>query len=161
MAIRAIRTDGDPILRKKSRSVEVFDDRINTLIEDMYETMDHAEGVGLAAVQVGTLRRVVTIDDHEEHRFYMINPVITQQEGQEVGMEGCLSVPKRQGTVPRFTDITVEYQTLEKEQHTLEASGYLARIIQHELDHLDGVLYTDRVETLYEVQEQEEVEEQA
>lgn len=159
MAIRVIRTDEDPILRKTSRKVEKFDDRIKILIDDMYDTMDHAEGVGLAAVQVGILRRVVTLDDRENLRMYMINPTITRRDGEEVGMEGCLSVPKRQGTVNRATDIDVEYQTLDGNKHEINAKGYLARIIQHELDHLDGVLYTDLVETLYEITHEPEEKE--
>lgn len=156
MAKRVIRTDGDPILRKKSRKVEVPSDRVTTLVEDMFETMDDADGVGLAAVQIGTLRRVVTIDDREEHRFYMINPIIVSQDGEEVGMEGCLSVPEKQGTVKRATEVVVEYIDLEGNEKTLQAQDFLARIIQHELDHLDGILYTDRVIELYEMQKKDD-----
>ncbi|MDO5715128.1 MAG: peptide deformylase [Tissierellia bacterium] len=156
MAKRVIRTDEDPILRKKSRIVEKIDNRIKILVEDMFETMDDADGVGLAAVQVGILRRVVTIDDGEDHRLYMINPKITTREGEGIAMEGCLSVPDRQGTVKRATEIKVVYTDLEGREKHLIAKDFLARIIQHELDHLDGILYTDRVIELYEIEKKDE-----
>ena len=158
MAIRKIRTDEDPILRKKSKMVSNYSDRLKVLVEDMYETMDVAYGVGLAAPQVGILKRVIVIDNRDEEngkRFYMINPEIIEKEGVEVGMEGCLSVPGKQGTVERSKDIKVRYNDLSGEEKILEAEDFLARILQHEIDHLDGVLYTDKAIEMYEAESEE------
>ena len=158
MAIRKIRTDEDPILRKKSKVVSNYSDRLKVLVEDMYETMDVAYGVGLAAPQVGILKRVIVIDNRDEEngkRFYMINPEIIEKEGVEVGMEGCLSVPGKQGTVERSKDIKVRYNDLSGEEKTLEAEDFLARILQHEIDHLDGILYTDKAIKMYEAESEE------
>lgn len=158
MAIRKIRTDEDPILRKKSKMVSNYSDRLKVLVEDMYETMDVAYGVGLAAPQVGILKRVIVIDNRDEEsgkRFYMINPEIIEKEGVEVGMEGCLSVPGKQGTVERSKDIKVRYNDLSGEEKILEAEDFLARILQHEIDHLDGILYTDKAIEMYEAESEE------
>lgn len=161
MAILVVRTDEDPILRKKSRKVEQFDEGLVSFAEDMFETMYAAQGVGLAAVQVGRLRRIVVIDDYQGNKFALVNPEIIEESGCEMGTEGCLSIPGKVGDVERFTNIKVKYQTLQGEEKVLEAEEFLARIIQHELDHLDGVLYTDRAEDvrLATVEEYEEVEE--
>jgi len=124
----------------------------------MYETMDVAYGVGLAAPQVGILKRVIVIDNRDEEngkRFYMINPEIIEKEGVEVGMEGCLSVPGKQGTVERAKDIKVRYNDLSGEEKILEAEDFLARILQHEIDHLDGILYTDKAIEMYEAESEE------
>lgn len=158
MAIRKIRTDEDPILRKKSKVVSNYNDRLKVLVDDMYETMDVAYGVGLAAPQVGILKRVIVIDNRDEEngkRFYMINPEIIEKEGIEVGMEGCLSVPGKQGTVERSKDIKVKYNDLSGEEKILEAEDFLARILQHEIDHLDGILYTDKAIEMYEAESEE------
>lgn len=158
MAIRKIRTDGDPILRKKSKNVSNFNDRLKILIDDMYETMDVAYGVGLAAPQVGILKRLIVIDNRDEEdgkRFYMINPEIYKKEGEEVSMEGCLSVPGKQGTVKRAKDIKVKYNDIDGNEKIMEAEDFLARIIQHEVDHLDGVLYTDKAIEMYEAESEE------
>lgn len=158
MAIRRIRTDEDPILRKKSKVVSNYNDRLKVLVDDMYETMDVAYGVGLAAPQVGILKRVIVIDNRDEEngkRFYMINPEIIEKEGVEVGMEGCLSVPGKQGTVERSKDIKVRYNDLSGEEKILEAEDFLARILQHEIDHLDGILYTDKAIEMYEAESEE------
>lgn len=158
MAIRKIRTDEDPILRKKSKLVSNYNDRLKVLVDDMYETMDVAYGVGLAAPQVGILKRVIVIDNRDEEngkRFYMINPEIIEKEGVEVGMEGCLSVPGKQGTVERSKDIKVKYNDLSGEEKILEAEDFLARILQHEIDHLDGILYTDKAIEMYEAESEE------
>lgn len=158
MAIRKIRTDGDPILRKKSKNVSNFNDRLKILIDDMYETMDVAYGVGLAAPQVGILKRVIVIDNRDEEdgkRFYMINPEIFEKEGEEVSMEGCLSVPGKQGTVKRAKDIKVKYNDIDGNEKIMESEDFLARIIQHEVDHLDGVLYTDKAIEMYEAESEE------
>lgn len=158
MAIRKIRTDEDPILRKKSKVVSNYNDRLKVLVEDMYETMDVAYGVGLAAPQVGILKRVIVIDNRDEEngkRFYMINPEIIEKEGVEVGMEGCLSVPGKQGTVERSKDIKVRYNDLSGEEKIMYAEDFLARILQHEIDHLDGILYTDKAIEMYEAESEE------
>ena len=163
MALRKIRTDGDPILRKKSKVVTNYNDRLKLLIDDMYETMDLAPGVGLAAPQIGILKRVIVVDNREEDndegekpmRFYMINPAIIEKDGEEVSMEGCLSVPGKQGTVKRAKHIKVKYNDLEGQEKLMEAEDFLARIIQHETDHLDGILYTDKAIDMYEAESEE------
>lgn len=151
MAILRIRTDEDPILRKKSREIETFDDSLKQLIDDMYETMYQAEGVGLAAVQIGKLKRMLVIDDYEGSKLVMINPKRVEESGDVEALEGCLSVPERVGIVKRFETVKVEYQTADGEETAIEAEGFLARIIQHEMDHLDGILYTDLAEEMYDV----------
>ncbi|MCI5643066.1 MAG: peptide deformylase [Peptoniphilus sp.] len=155
MAIRKIRTDGDPILRKKSKVVSNYSDRLKVLIEDMYETMDIAYGVGLAAPQVGILKRIIVIDNRDDengNRFYMINPEIIEKEGEEVSLEGCLSVPGKQGSVKRAKDVKVRYNDLYGEEKIMEAEDFLARILQHEIDHLDGILYTDKAIEMFEAE---------
>lgn len=156
MALREIRIDGDPILRKKSRTIEVIDDRIRELVEDMKETMISAQGMGLAAPQVGVLRRVVIVMIGEE-LFEMINPEIVESEGTLVDVEGCLSIPGKSGTVHRPAKIKVKFLDVHGEKKTLEVSGYSARAVCHELDHLEGILYTDKVVgSLYDVSDSEE-----
>lgn len=163
MAIRKIRTDEDPILRKKSKTVTNYNDRLKVLIDDMFETMDLAPGVGLAAPQIGILKRIIVVDNREEDndegeepmRFYMINPEIIEKDGEEVSMEGCLSVPGKQGTVKRAKHIKVKYNDLEGKENLMEAEDFLARIIQHETDHLDGILYTDKAIQMYEAESEE------
>lgn len=142
MALRKIRTDGDPLLRKKSREIKKIDSKILELIEDMKETMNDAGGIGIAAPQVGTLRRVVIVDINEE-QFAMINPVIVEKDGSCVDIEGCLSIPNFRGSVERPENITVKYLNEDGEEITLDLEGYDARIVCHELDHLDGVLFND------------------
>lgn len=145
MALRNIRTDGDEILRKKCRKVEKIDDRILTLLDDMLDTMYYKEGVGLAAPQVGILKRLVVIDVEDGNVYKMINPVITKTSGEVIGEEGCLSVPNKRGKVKRPTNVTVEYTNIEGDRVTLDAQGLLAICICHELDHLDGTLFIDKV----------------
>lgn len=159
MAIRNIRTDEDPILRKKSKEVLEISDRTRTLIADMFETMDIADGVGLAAPQVGILRRIITVDDRNGFRGVFINPVIVERDGEQVGPEGCLSVPGKQGTVKRADHIVVVYMDENGDKKTIEAREFLARIFQHEIDHLDGVLYTDIATEMHEIWPREEEEE--
>ena len=142
MAIRKIVKLGDDTLRKECRKQEKFDLRLAILLKDMADTMYRAEGVGLAAPQVGVLRRVVVIDIGEG-LIEMVNPVITSREGSQCGREGCLSLPNRQAVVTRPNVVTVEYQDRKGEMHTLTAEGFLARAVCHELDHLDGTLYID------------------
>lgn len=159
MAIRNIRIDDDPLLRKQSREVTKFDNRLKYLVEDMFETMYHAEGVGLAAPQVGILKRVIVIDDGEDNKLEMINPVIKEMDGEEVQIEGCLSLPHKQGSVKRATHIVVDYYDKDNNKKTLETRDFLARIIQHEIDHLNGILYSDRAIEMYVVKDNEEIKE--
>lgn len=144
MALREIRLEEDPILRKKSREITEVTDRIKILLEDMVETMEDANGVGLAAPQVGILRRAIVIDIGEGP-IKMINPQILETEGEEIDLEGCLSVPGRSGTVSRPESIKVNYLDIDGKEKTLEAEGLLARVVCHEVDHLDGILYIDRM----------------
>lgn len=144
MALRNIRVDEDPVLRKKSRTVDKFDKRLHDLLDDMAETMYAAPGVGLAAPQVGKLKRVITFDVDDE-LFEMVNPVITGTEGDQIDIEGCLSVPGKYGRVQRPEKVTVEYQDRNGAHHTLEAEGLRAVVVCHETDHLDGRLFTDLV----------------
>lgn len=164
MATRNIRYDGDPILRKISKAVPAVTPRIRVLIEDMLETMYGANGVGLAAPQVGILKRIVVIDVGEGP-IVMINPKITRTEGEQTGDEGCLSLPGKAGTVTRPNEVTVQCMGEDGEYYELEGTELLARAISHECDHLDGKLYKDFVEgELRDVtaeDEEEEEEEQA
>ena len=145
MGIRKILTIGDETLRKVCRKQEKFDLRLAILLKDMADTMYKAEGVGLAAPQVGILRRVAVVDVTEDHSglLEMVNPEIVEREGNQTGREGCLSVPGRQGVVTRPMRIKARYQTRKGEWMEIETEGFEARAICHELDHLDGTLYTD------------------
>lgn len=157
MALRIIKVDGDPILRKKSRNVEKIDDRILTLLEDMEETMIDSDGIGLAAPQVGILRRVVVIDIGDG-LLKIINPEIKKREGEIIDIEGCLSVPGISGTVNRPEKVVLQYLNEDNEEVEIEAEGLLARAICHEVDHLDGILYIDKV--IEYIEPDEEVEEE-
>ncbi len=157
MAYREIRKDGDEVLRKKSRPVEVIDKKIETLLDDMAETMYKADGVGLAAPQVGILKRIVVIDVGNG-LFEMINPVILEQSGEQDGIEGCLSVPGTSGEVVRPMFVTVKYTDRYGETVTLEAGELFARCICHELDHLDGILYKDKAHRMYTPKEIEDMQ---
>lgn len=156
MALRNIRIDGDPLLRKRSREVNEVNDKINTLIDDMIETMNDAQGIGLAAPQVGTLRRVIVVDIGEGP-MAMINPVISDEEGEEIGVEGCLSIPEFRGTVKRPQKLNVKYLDRDGNEQTLEAEDLLARVVCHEVDHLNGVLFKDIfIEEVFYDEESEE-----
>ena len=144
MAIRKIVEIGDDKLRKVCKPVEKFDKRLKALLDDMADTMYKAEGVGLAGPQVGILRRVAVIDVGDG-LFKMVNPVIVEKEGEQTGLEGCLSVPGRRGEVTRPNIVTVQYQDENGEPVTLRAHEFFARAVCHELDHLDGVLYVDKM----------------
>lgn len=158
MAKLQIRIDGDPILRKKSRKVEVIDENLHRLIDDMYETMYEAQGVGLAAVQIGKLKQLIVIDDYEGTKIVLINPERVAEEGSSEALEGCLSVPERVGKVKRFEKIKINYTDRDGEEKTMEAEDFLARIIQHEMDHLEGILYTDLTDEMYDVDGSKESE---
>lgn len=143
MAIRGVVQVGDEVLRQKCFPVETFDEKLWALLEDMRDTVKKEQGAGLAAPQVGILRRAVVVDV-EEGYFEFINPVIVQQKGEQTGWEGCLSVRGKSGIVSRPMKVTLSYQDRYGEKHTLKAKGFFARAICHELDHLDGVLYIDK-----------------
>ena len=142
MAIRQIVREGDPVLRKISRPVEKFDERLWTLLDDMADTMYLAEGAGLAAPQVGILRRVVVIDVGEG-LIELINPVIIKKSGKQEEVEGCLSCPGQSGITRRPKKVTVEAQDRHGQPFTLTGTDLLARAFCHEIDHLDGILYKD------------------
>lgn len=145
MAIRKIIELGDEKLRKTCKPVEKFDLRLRILLKDMAETMYKANGVGLAAPQVGILRRVVVVDIGEG-LIELINPEIIHFEGEQEGPEGCLSVPGRSGVVIRPNIVTVRAQNRDGEYFEVTGEGFLARAFCHELDHLDGVIYVDKME---------------
>ena len=144
MAIRNIRTEEDPILRKKSRGVENFDDRLFLLLDDMAETMYAADGVGLAAVQVGVLRRVVVIDIGEG-LMELINPEIIEVDGIQCDVEGCLSLPGKQAYTMRPMTVKVKAQNRDGNLCVYKGSGLKAKAFCHEIDHLDGILYVDKI----------------
>lgn len=156
MALREIRFSGDPILRKKSKEITEVTERIKILLEDMVDTMNKAEGVGLAAPQVGILRRAVVIDIGEGP-IKLLNPEILEVNGEVIDIEGCLSVPGRSGTVNRPEWVKISYMDLEGEKKTLEGNGLMARAICHEIDHLDGILYIDKMIEEVELEEDEEL----
>jgi peptide deformylase len=144
MAIRQIRTKGDDTLRKISKPVKKVDKKIQELVDDMIETMYDANGVGLAAPQVGILKRVVVIDIGEGP-IVLINPEIISQSGEQIEVEGCLSIPGIWGEVKRPAQIVVEALDSEGKPQKIEGTGMLARVLSHETDHLDGVLFEDKV----------------
>lgn len=157
MALRNIRLDGDPILRKKSKVVDKIDDRIITLLNDMVETMEDANGVGLAAPQVGVLRRVIVIDVGEGP-VKLINPEFIENEGNYIDVEGCLSIPGVAGTVERPERVKVKYLDENGEMQIMEGTDLLARVLCHEIDHLDGILYTDKVIEYVDLEDEEDEE---
>ena len=160
MAIRKIVELGDPVLRKKSRRVDKFDKREWMLLKDMAETMYDAEGVGLAAPQVGILKRMVVIDIGEG-LIELINPEIVSAEGSQVGPEGCLSVPGRRGRVDRPVKVTVSAQDRKGRDIEVTGEGLLARALCHEIDHLDGIVYVDKmIEEIFDDEDDEEDEEE-
>ena len=159
MAIRNIRVDDDPILRKTSRQVTEFNDRLFDLLDDMKETLYKSGGVGLAAPQVGVLRRVVVMDVSEDRSDYLelINPEITSVEGSQTGNEGCLSLPGLCGVVTRPMVVKVNAQNREGKWCLYKGEGLKARCFCHELDHLDGILYKDKLdegECLYRTEDE-------
>lgn len=161
MAIRNIRVDDDPILRKTSREVTEFNDRLFDLLDDMRETMYKSGGVGLAGPQVGVLRRVVVMDVSEDRNDYieLINPEIISTEGEQTGVEGCLSLPGLQGTVTRPNVVKVKALNRDGKWCIYKGEGLKARCFCHEIDHLDGILYKDKLdegEVLYRTEPIEE-----
>ncbi len=146
MAIRKIREIGDVVLNKKCKEVTEMTPRIRELIEDMLDTMYEANGVGLAAPQVGILKRIVVIDVTGEDPYVLINPRIVESSGEQTGQEGCLSVPGKSGTVTRPNYVKAVALDINMQPMELEGTELLARAICHELDHLDGHLYVEKVE---------------
>lgn len=158
MAIRNLRLEGDPILRKISKEVKEITPKVRELIDDMLETMYEKEGVGLAAPQVGILKRIVVIDIGDGP-LVMVNPRLIREEGSQTGDEGCLSVPGKAGQVTRPNDVTVRFMAEDGEYYELDGTELLARAICHECEHLDGKLYVDSVEGgLHDVTDEEEEE---
>ena len=150
MAKLKILTDENPALRLRSRPVAEINGRIRTLLDDLTDTMRRADGCGLAAPQVGVLRRVVVVETEPGTVYELINPVITGREGHQREIEGCLSVPNRQGYTDRPMKVTVEALDREGRMRTYVGEGLLARAFCHEIDHLDGILYTDHAEMIEE-----------
>lgn len=146
MAIRNIRLEKDEILKKKSREVDVIDEKVQTLIDDMIETMNKYNGVGLAAVQVGILKRVVVIDiDDGTGVKVLINPKITKTKGEQEVEEGCLSFPNQYAKLIRFKEVTVEALDRSGKKIVIKAKDLLAQAIAHEVDHLEGITFVDKM----------------
>lgn len=159
MAIRMIQEDGAEVLRKKSRVVDKVTDKTLELIDDMIETMYASDGVGLAAPQVGILKRIIVVDICDGNGpFAFINPEILEQSGSQIDDEGCLSIPGKYGAVERPQRIRIRYNDQEMAERELVAEDFMARAICHEIDHLDGILFKDRVEgRLYDQRDLEKV----
>lgn len=153
MALRKILTQGDPALAKTCRPVEKFDRKLHWLLDDMKETLANAGGVGLAAPQIGILRRVVVVEDADENMIELVNPVIVEQSGEQEGWEGCLSVPGKYGWVERPNVVTVRAQ--DRHGNFFESTGeeLVARCFCHELEHLDGHLFVEHADELYSPEE--------
>lgn len=160
MALRTIITKGDPVLSKKAHLVTNFDEKLALLLDDMVETLRDSGGVGLAAPQIGILRRVVVVINDEDQVIELVNPEIIATEGEQVGFEGCLSVPGRWGRVKRPMKARVKAQNRKGEWFEVEDEGLTARCFCHELDHLDGHLFTELTDKLYTSEELEELMEQ-
>lgn len=158
MALREIITQGDPVLGKICRPVEKFDQRLHDLLDDMKETLAESNGVGLAAPQIGILRRVVVVVDAEDNMIELVNPKIIAFEGEQTGLEGCLSVPGKYGVVTRPYKATVRAQDRNGEFFEVTGEKITARCFFHELDHLDGHLFVEHTDRLYTVEELEAME---
>ena len=159
MAIRTIRERGDSVLNKKCKEIKEMTPRLETLVEDMLDTMYEASGVGLAAPQVGILKRLVVIDVSEEGNdpIVLINPVILETSGSQTGEEGCLSVPGKSGVVTRPNYVKVRALDMDMKEVEIEGTELLARALCHEIDHLEGILYVEKVEgELHTVEAQEQ-----
>lgn len=153
MALRTIITAGDPVLGKVCRPVEKFDERLHTLLDDMRETLIDSDGVGLAAPQIGILRRAVLVMDAEENIIELVNPTILSTEGEQTGLEGCLSVPGKYGNVTRPMHVTVRAQDRNGNYFEVSGTELTARCFCHEIDHLDGHLFVEHTDRLYTAEE--------
>jgi peptide deformylase len=162
MAIRKIITTENPILRQKAKKIHRFDPSLQKLVDDMFETMHEAHGVGLAGPQIAHSVRVF-VAEYEDHKVAIFNPEIVKAEGEERGTEGCLSIPGYAGdNIRRATKILVKGQDVRGKQIRVPAEGWFARVLQHEIDHLDGILFIDRLDSpddLREVRDDEEIQE--
>lgn len=146
MAVRIIREEGDEILRKKARTVDVIDDKIRELLEDMVETLHRYNGVGLAAVQVGVLKRLVVIDIYDgKGPIKLVNPVIVKQKGEQEVEEGCLSFPNKYVKIVRPAEVTVEALDENGKKIKIHGKELLAQALSHEIDHLEGILFMDKM----------------
>jgi len=159
MALRRILNDNHPVLRRRAQEVKKINNGVIRLLNDMIETMREAEGVGLAANQVGVSKRILIATDGEDFIYELINPRCDRSEGETLGIEGCLSVPGCYGEVPRAEKIVVKALNRKGREVRLEAEGLLARILQHEMDHLDGILFTDKALRLVDPEELKSEEE--
>lgn len=157
MALRTILTDRDPTLHKVCRPVTNFDSRLHDLLDDLKETLTQANGAGLAAPQVGILRRVVIVVDDQEQMLELVNPEIIAQEGEQEGLEGCLSVPGRWGVVKRPQKVRVRAQDRNGQFFEAEGEDIVARCFCHEVEHLDGHLFTELADHLYTNEELDEL----
>ncbi|MCS7051290.1 MAG: peptide deformylase [Thermomicrobium sp.] len=154
MAVRTIITEGDPRLRQKAVRIRTIDDEVRRLAQDLWDTVRAARGLGLAAPQIGVLRRIIVVavpPDYVEEgdpgaELTLVNPEIVRSSGRQVGVEGCLSIPGWYGEVPRAMHVTVKALNLEGREVRVKARGLVARVLQHEIDHLDGILFVDRIE---------------
>ena len=158
MAIRNLRYGDDEILRKRAREIDVIDDKIKQLAEDMMDTMHKFDGVGLAAPQVGILKRIIVIDLYDEENVYtLINPVIKKAKGEQIVDEGCLSFPNQYGKVRRPKNVVVEALDINGKKVKIEAKDLLAQALSHEIDHLNGEVFINKVEegTLERITEEE------
>lgn len=160
MALRNIVTEGDEILRKKCREVSEVTDRIRETMADMLETMCHHMGVGIAGPQIGVMRRIFVAEPEQGRVYYMINPVITERSGSQIADEGCLSVPGMIGEVERPDYIKIEALDLEGNKQIYEFRDFDARVMCHEYDHLEGILYIDKAENIRDAFEDEYLEEE-
>ena len=160
MALRKILTEGDPTLYKKSRPVERFDERLHILLDDMKETLADANGAGLAAPQVGILRRVGVVVDADDQMVELVNPELIHTEGEQTGLEGCLSVPGKYGLVTRPYKARVRAQDRNGKVFELDGEEIVARCFCHELEHLDGHLFVEHTDRLYTVEELEAMEDE-
>lgn len=146
MAIRVVRENGDEILRKKSREVESIDDKIREILDDMVETLHKYNGVGLAGPQIGILKRIIVIDLYDDERpMKLINPAIVREKGKQEVEEGCLSFPNQYGKIIRPAEVTVEALNENGEKVKIKAKELLAQALCHEIDHLDGILFVDKI----------------
>jgi peptide deformylase len=172
MAELKILLEGDPRLRQKALKIRAVDDSLRTLARDMHETIGIAKGVGLAGPQIGVMRRIIAVhvpagygdEEQPEVTLTLVNPEIVKAQGREIGPEACLSIPGWVGDVPRATRITIKAIDLGNREIRIKAEGILARVLQHEVDHLDGILYIDRVEdkaTLRQVEDEEDDEDES
>ena len=157
MSIRKIVTEGDPVLNKHCHPVTKFDQKLADLLDDLKETLADANGMGLAASQIGILRRAVIVVNESGDMIELVNPEIVEKDGEEEGLEGCLSVPGKWGYVKRPTHVRVKAQDREGNQIDIEGDGLTARCLCHELDHLDGHLYVEYVDRLYTNEELDKI----